>query len=82
MPGSHAGEDWAASGVEPLPRVMSPVEAARLAPGAWLDGLSMGDGCGCSAAKAVFKCRASLVFTGEFALFLWREVKEDSRRPV
>ena len=42
IPGSHAG-DWESTGVEPRSNVMSPVDAARLAAGARLVGLSTVD---------------------------------------
>ena len=82
MPGSHAGEELEATGVEPLPKLISPVDAALLAAGALLVGLSSEHTCACSDAKVVLSWRESTGFTGDVALVLLREVIEESSRPA
>ena len=81
LPGPQAEGAVGFGGVV-VAKLMSPVEAARRAAGAWFVGLLISGTGLCSSAWAVLYCSTSTAFTGEVVLLLLREVNEDNRRPA
>ena len=82
MPGSHTAGDLLAERDGSRARVMSPVDAALRAAGAREVGLPRLRSGPCAKAWAVFTCRASIALTGEVALFLFLEVRDDKSLPA
>ena len=82
MPGSHIAGESLAERDGSRAREISPVDAALRAAGAREVGLPRLRVGACAKTWAVFTCRASMALTGEAALFLFLEVKDDNNLPA